>query len=972
MVAKPFPWLQILLPVILVAFWSQALEAAGNWDCDRRGGDRQWTCVAKKKGAGSTTDSVEPVKRAETVAEQAPPSEAGAESGPVLSTPRASESSSRHPAERAEPETADGEDEEDEEAESGPRPPRPETPLAASRFVPSGSVSVRRKIEPRAAAAAGAAAPGWSCRPQKESRAWDCDLVGPDPRGMVHPVSAPGEELEDWAQAATITEPDEERFRQLMSMIPADPWVPICTRGKRESDFMKDFLLTPQDRLVRARAPIEIFGDYGEMDDQEVATFIGRAEVKRADQHVRGDFLSMNLNADTVNARGHVFYREKGLAFASDTAFMRMGEDKGVLRNSQFILETLPARGTSRVTHIDSETRSRYETVTYTTCPPGDRDWMLHADQVSIDKETGRGQATRAWLQFKGVPLFYTPYMDFPVDDRRQSGFLTPNIGQSRVGGFNLAIPYYFNLAPNYDLTVTARELTNRGPMVRGDFRWLTEHQRIRMLGEIMPWDAEMKQTRGQGGFDAMGRWTENLFTLVDVNFVSDDLYLNQLGNTLGLVSNRFVQSQAYADYSYQGGSVRLLSDYWQTIDPTLPPDAKPYSRLPSLRASYGAGLGATGLVFQSQGEVVNFEHDVNVKGQRINLRPRIIFPYETPGSFVRPSLALQNTTYALQNQAEGLSSTLNRFAPIVSLDTGLIFERDFSLGKIPFQQTLEPRLFYVYVPKINQDDYPLFDTNYYDFTYAQMFRENRFAGTDRLADMNQVTLGLTSRFIDQESGLERLRASLGKVFFLSDPSVTLVNPYHLDPLGVDLSKNTADAIFRDYNRNFENVIGQLDTMISMNWSTMLEGQVSPDGGRFERGTAAIQYNDHQNHLFNLSYRYRRPTNDVPGTNLDNTDVGFRLPLFKDWRFIGRWQYSLLYNRTLDSFLGVERETCCWRFTVIGRQYLNGANLDREPTTNTAVFIQLELKGLTRLGDQVDRFLYRNLSGYRLPYDDDF
>jgi LPS-assembly protein len=1001
----------------LAAAWQQPAVAVGNWNCERSSDDKQWECVARKRDGGAETPAepgpkalpTRPLAPREAALPEprrvAPPAAAPsqpAETAPVAESELKPAPSPARPAEPAPQATraagpADAEDEEDEadEAAAGEtaeeseapfpaRAPRPETPLAASRFVPSGTVAVREEAAaPRPVAANAPRAPvGWTCRPHKESRNWDCELVGPDPRGMARPVGAAGEPPEDWAQAAAITEYDEQRFERLLGMMPSNPWAGVCARGKREYDAAKDFLLTPKDRLARKRAPVEIHGHYGEIDDQEVATFIGAAEVKRYDQHVTGDFLSFNTEANTVKARGSVFYREKGLAFASDTAFLRLEEDQGVLRNSQFIVETMPSRGLARVVHMDSETRSRYETAIYTTCPPGDTDWLLHANEITIDKETGRGEASHAWMEFKGVPVFYTPYISFPVDDRRQSGFLTPTLGYARVNGYNIAVPYYFNLAPNYDLTVQARHMTERGPLFGADFRWLTERQRIRLLGEIVPQDIQENRTRGQAGFDAMGRWTENLFTLVDLNYVSDDLYLNQLSNTLGLVPQVFIPSQAFADYRYSNGSVRLLGDYYLNIDPTLPLELTPYYRLPSLRGNYSEQIGDTGFRFQANAEAVSFGHAADtVTGQRLNVRPQIAYPIQSPGSFLIPSLALQNTSYMLQNQAPETESSLNRFAPILSVDSGLVFDRDFELGSTPLRQTLEPRVFYTYVPKIDQDDFPIFDSNYYDFTYPQMFRTNRFAGTDRLADMNQVTVGMTSRFIDNDSGLERFRASLGRVFFITDPSVTLLNPYGANPLGINLGADQGRAAFTAYNQSFANVIGQMDAKVTENWSVGAVGQVSPETGRIERGSAGLHYDDRNNNLLNLTYRLREPLPGqigrqlLPGqidrfaTSLDNTDVSFRLPFHKDWHLIGRWQYSLLYNRTLEGFGGLEYETCCWRFTVIGRQFLN-AIIQDEVTSNTAVFVQLELKGLTRVGDQVDRFLYRALTGYRRPNED--
>ncbi len=892
------------------------LAAASDWDCQRSKDDKEWVCVTRKsKPETAVTTAAEPRQETAEPAKEIEPATGSAIAKPE--TPRPPRA--REPALTAKPELKQAD---------RPIPPAPPKSVATAK------------------------PPGWSCRPGETGKEWDCSLVGPDPKGLAHVVPEESKTAENWAETTTITEEDEQRFRNLMTLLPADPWARACA-GKPESAPMTEFLLTPQDKLAREKEPLEIRSDYAEMVDDEIATFIGSAELTRADQKLWGDFVTHNTVSETLNARGNVVYQEKGLTFSSDTGFLELDTNRGVLRNAQFILGTIPARGTSRLTHFDSSTLSRYEKFTYTTCPPGDTDWMLHARNVKINKETGRGSAKHAWLEFKGVPFLYTPYMTFPVDDRRQTGFLTPSFGSTRVRGFDFTIPYYFNLAPNYDATFTPRILTKRGLLLRGEFRYLTEMTRGRLFAEYMPHDDVRGDSRGQFGLLNDTRLTDNLFAHVNANYVSDDRYLNELGNQLHIVDRRHIRSWGQLNYAGANYSVTTLADYYQTIDPTIPPESRPYYRLPMVAFNYAHGLGNTGFVFSGLSEIANFRHTGGrVTGQRLNVIPKISYPFQKAAGFVIPSLSLQYTQYWLQDQTPGLDDAPSRTAPIFSLDSGLFFEREFELGATPLLQTLEPRLFYLYIPDKKQDQLPVFDTGEYDFSFYQLFRENRFTGYDRLGDANQVTLALTSRMIDQASGMERLRASIGEIFYFDDRDVSLPN----------LPQRPG---------NKSNLVGEVYSRLTNTWSVRTGGQWNPDEGTIDRGQVALQYDDRDNHLFNVAYRFRRDQN-LDLVRLDLTDVSFRLPFAKGWNAIGRWQYSLLDQVTLESFFGIERETCCWRFSVIGRHYINDVRTgaDGGNVANNEVFFQLELKGLTRFGRQIDRFLQRSISGYRLEDDE--
>ena len=992
--------------------------AAAGWDC-QQGKNGEWQCVAGRPKSDEPAKTTQP-----PVTAQKPETEPESDEKVKPAEEKLPEPLKRPKIETAEPEDdSDTEEsakptkqaeaappvetqeeplrqltpEEEEAAEAlhqkalaqkeGPTPDEPDHPVVVKRAEESSDK------------------PGWNCR--AGGKEWNCALVGPDPQGLAHAVGESGVSSVDWANATTLTSQDEGRFRTIVSKLPKDPWSIACGWHKTEYTKPKDFLLTSDDRKLRERVPLEIESNYAEMLQNEIADFKGAAGLSRGDQRLFGDYVSHNTEAETITARGNVVYQEKGLSFAADSAFLRMKNNDGVLRNTQFVVQTVPSRGAARVVHMDNKDVSRYETVTYTACPPGNQDWLMHASSTKIDRGTGRALAKNAWLEFKGVPFLYTPIMTFPTDDRRQTGFLTPTFGSTKVGGFDLTVPYYFNIAPNFDATFTPRLLTNRGVMFRGETRYLTNWTEGKFSGEYLPNDDKAGTSRGSFRIQNKSALTDNLRANLDINHVSDKRYLNELGNILSFPSNRHIPSYANLKYSGSNYSVETRADYYETIDTTIAAINRPYRRMPQVLAKYDEEIANTGLRFGGRSEMVSFQHPGSrfgdrVTGERFNVRPRLYYPFQTTAGYITPSVSVDYTQYWLnwpgstRTDVAGRSNSTSRTAPTFSVDTGAFFDREFNFGTSAMQQTLEPRLFYLYTPKVKQDQIPIFDTGVYDFNFYQLFRENRFAGGDRLADSNQLSAALTTRFIEQETGLERLRASIGDVLYFRDQTVTLpcdptltanqsLSDYLSDP-GSAIYSPSVDCtpLTRDKNgkvipaqpivatRNHSNIVGEVASQLSQDWNLRTTGQWNPEADRLDRGQVMLQYNNKANQLLNLGYRYRR--DPITGKEVvQQTDTSFRLPIADGWYLSGRWQYSLLNQVTVETFLGIERETCCWRLSLVGSRFLNGASStfgsgpSNSATTNNAIFVQLELKGLTRFGDQVDQFLARSLSGFRGP-----
>lgn len=824
---------------------------------------------------------------------------------------------------------------------------------------------------------------GWNCQPsgdEGEDRGWICSLSGKDPRGMVHVVGEAGKEDEHWSESRMITREDEERFLTLMGRLPSNPWTRLCAIkvGKHLPPTLAEYKLSKAEREARDTAPTDIDADFFELIDGEVSTFIGSAHMTQADQELWADHITRNLTTDAINAHGTVVYKDKAQIITSDSAHLK-GDGRGVFRNSQFILPQVPGRGTARLTYLDSDILSRYETFSYTTCPPGNQTWVLHSDNVKMNKDTGFATAYNAWLEFYDIPMFYSPVMAFPIDGRRMSGFLNPAFGYTKVNGFNVAVPYYWDIAPNMDATLQARYMATRGYMQLNEFRYLTDSSRGRLVVDVVPYDEQTKTTRGQVGFGDTSNWLPNLNSIVDLNYVSDANYLSQLGSPLALIDYNNITSRAMMNYSAgEFGGVSLLANYYETINPAIPKNSYPYFYMPSLSHGWGTDILGSGLQFSNTFSFADIQANSNqmTTGQRIALRPKLTMPFEYSWGFIRPSATLAYTQYSLQNvnnwqslqQSNGVNvsaqSNPSYTVPILSLDAGTYFDRDFEMLDHGWTQTIEPRLFYVYIPYTNQSSIPVFDTTPYDFTYYQLFRENRYTGYDRVGDTNSITAAVTSRVIDAEKGFDRLRATIGNIAYFDNRQVT-----------------TIGAVPTSYSQGFSNLVGDIYTGITEDWSFYTAGQYNASQNVFARGQVGLTYNNRMNQILNLVYRYRLnqttntgcPTVNTPNYNylatfsdcLDLTDVSFRLPLFAGWHVMGRWEYSFLNSTTLETFVGIERETCCYKFAIIARRYLNQVNSNATVSTNDAIYVQMDFKGFTTVNSDADKFMQRTITGYR-------
>lgn len=693
----------------------------------------------------------------------------------------------------------------------------------------------------------------------------------------------------------------------------------------------------------RETSGTELSAERFDVSDRKVYTLDGSVEIRRADQFLAADSLRYDTAAGRYEAEGNVHYQDRGLLLGADRAEGELAEDRSTLQQVRYQLLEARGNGEADTAVVQGEV-SVLDRVTYTTCDPGSSGWQLRATLVELDQAEGIGTARNATLRLGPVPILYLPYASFPIDERRRTGFLFPSIGSSQDSGIDVSAPYYINLAPNYDLTLTPRLLAKRGAMLASEFRYLTPNHRGEISGTWLPNDDRTGDDRSSFGFQHYGRLGPLWNVRANINTVSDDRYFEDFGDSLTAASTSLLESTAglYGRGRYWSASISAQD--WTITDPFLPDGLEPFRRLPRLLYSYDRPL-QDWFVAGVRAETVVFDHDDRPGATRYDLYPYVAFPVERAAWYLRPQLAYRYTGYDLD--AEYLerfeSRSPSRGTPIASLDAGMIFERQAHLFGRGMLQTLEPRLYYLRVPYENQDDLPLFDTQELTFGFAQLFRSNRFSGADRQMDANQATFALTTRLLEESSGRERLSASIGQIRYFDPQRVRLPGVAYTDPAGSAL-------------------VGDVELVLSDRWRVGVSQQWDPEDELSDLSALRAQYRWGGAGVFNFAYRFRRETATALGNAvaLEQVDASFVAPISERWRLVGRWNYSLLDESTLEALAGFEWESCCLAARVLTRHYVR----NREGERNNGIYIELELKGLATLGRKSGELLERAILGY--------
>ncbi len=703
---------------------------------------------------------------------------------------------------------------------------------------------------------------------------------------------------------------------------------------------------------------------YRQTEDELEAT--GNVRLVSPDTLITGPRLRMRMEESTGEFESPAYVIRNRRPPVDEPALTLAGlpavtEDGKVLVTTGRKLPQPPMTGSGQADRLEFRGEDRYylQNASYSTCEPGKRDWDIAVDELDLDYTEDRGKGRNALVRFMDVPLFYSPWMSFALNNQRVSGFLPPTLGTTSKSGFEVAAPYYWNIAPDKDATITPRVLSRRGVQLNAEFRYLldTTANHVAMATgyplsdkgqlriEYLPDDKQANRDRY--GYSVIH--TQNLgygfAGSLNLNGVSDDDYFSDLSTRVSQVSQGNLLRQGVLSYGGAWYSAALNVQTYQTLQNL----AKPYQRLPQLTVSANRYDLPLGLAFNFAGEHVNFDHPDNLLGKRTTLFPQLSLAWANAAFFATPKVGIHTTQYELAGQTRPavpapfntVPDSQNRSVPIFSIDSGAFLERDSGWFGQSLIQTLEPRAYYVFIPKRDQSQIPIFDTSRAGFTYASMFSENRYAGGDRIGNANELTLALTSRLLDPRTGSDLLRATIGQRYYftLEEGEASLPGEALRQSRKADLLAAITGKILPEIYADAA-------------W------QYSPDLSQTERFTLGGRYRPEIGKIINAGYRYVRD----PASNLaafEQIDVSAQWPLLGGWHGVGRYNYSIKERRVIETIGGLEYNAGCWvgRFVV---QRL--ATIAEKPTT--ALFFQLELNDFSKIGSNPMQLLRRNIPGY--------
>ena len=752
----------------------------------------------------------------------------------------------------------------------------------------------------------------------------------------------------------------------------------------------------------------------------ETATLAGDVVIRQASLQAEADEANLYQQDNLGELKGNVRIRDRNTLLVGDRAELQLDSGEAQVENAEYIIHTGQVRGNARYVKRQEDAIIRLKDGTYTSCEPGSNAWHLKGNNVTLNPNTGFGSATNVTLRVKNIPVFYTPYISFPIDDRRQSGFLPPSISYSNDNGVDLTTPYYFNLAPNFDATLYPNYMSKRGLLTEGEFRYLGKKSESRIGGA---WLADSEDERKRQSEYKKDRWmytvqhehgfNSRLLAALDYTEISDPYYFQDLRSNVISGSNETLDQKA--GLTWRGDSYTAAFGV-HAYEMANISDITPYDRLPQFSLAGALPYQPAGLQMAYQTEWTRFDRSLRkgnyidkdgnpepwndtllqgldrANGDRLHIEPALSLPMNWSWGFVKPAVKYAYTRYDLSLDSVGKTSlqtgqtyksSTDRSLGIYSVDSGLYFDRNSNWFGKTYRQTLEPRLFYLYVPYEDQSDLPLFDSNEIQFSYASLFRDNRFSGRDRIGDTNQISLGLTNRWLEN-NGLERQRISVGQAYYFADRKVLLSGKDYKNDKVANANTASRSPYATEYMLRF-----------NRDWRVNADLMWDPETHSTRSGSVMFHYQSQEdlNKIVNFGYRYRNDSNsynyntgrwetgsadytDASGkvykdfNKIEQTDTSVMWPVIPQWNVIARWQYDYNRNSTLEAFGGFEYDSCCWKLRLINRYWVDYDERNMNPQDNRkgdhGVFLQIVLKGLGGVtGNKVETFLDEGIQGYR-------
>ena len=679
----------------------------------------------------------------------------------------------------------------------------------------------------------------------------------------------------------------------------------------------------------------------------------GNVDVRSPSRQILSDWMRYEFDIDTIKARGNVVIRSWQDLVTGPELEYRRDTETGFMKQPDFVLGLYKGRGKADELLFTGPEKYRINRGSYTTCVGPSPAWHLEMGQLDIDESTGVGIARSARIYLGPLPVAWLPEFSFPLKNERKSGFLPATYGTSGNRGFDLQIPYYFNLAPNYDATLTPRIMTKRGVLFNGQARYLFETPLGTSVGqwdgEILPKDRLANLTRDATNIRHTQLFTPNLTLVVNYNHVSDARYFVDLADFVSITSITTLPRDATLTYRNAGWTYIAKAQRFQTLQDPAALVLPPYSREPQLSAESPEyrPFADQRFALQLTSEMTRFQYPNGSlpSGYRAHTLSSLAWKYDTPGMFLTPRASLHATRYQLTGDFDDYSNS-TRLVPIASVDSGLRFERNTNLFGNAYVQTLEPRAMFVFIPYRNQTQTPVFDSALADFNYLQLFSENRYVGKDRVGDAKQLSIGITSRWIDADSQKERLRVTLGERLYLSDQRVSLFSEVRQD-------RNSSDLLISAQGRITDELYVETNAQYNANI------------GQTERFSVGLRYSPERSKTINVNYRAIRELATSTGpVRVKQVDVAAQWPIYGGIYAVGRVNYSIADRKLTEGIFGIEYDGCCYVIRAVAQRLATSTT-----TATNTFFLQLELNGLGRVGSNPLNVLKRNIPNYSLLYE---
>ncbi len=676
---------------------------------------------------------------------------------------------------------------------------------------------------------------------------------------------------------------------------------------------------------------IYLEADTGKIKKQGISTLNGDIIIQQNTTVFKADMAEINRDDEQINAQGNVVLSDTNYELKSPSIEYNLKSKTGTIKDASYSVGKSGLRGNSTEIKKIDEDRLKLQNATFTSCPANRDSWHLASSDIVLNNKTQIGNAKNVTFNVGKVPVFYFPWLRFPMNDQRLSGFLTPSIRlQSNEG---ISLPYYFNLAANYDATLKLTTINNRGVQLDSEFRYLTEKNKGTLEYDFIPQDQSYDdQQRYFFDVNHQTKFNEKTRLNLKAEGVSDADFFDDFSTSLETSTRPALQRRLEILRTDKPWSTSIAVEDYQVLDS----DDDPYSKLPELKLSYSPKSGPKDLKVGLDSELVYFDKADEINGARADIKFTASKKWGDDSWYFKPKLSLEHTIYSLDDTSSDdtyTDSSIDRTLPTVTLDAGLFFDRQLKNNK--YTQTLEPRFFYTYTPYKDQSDIPIFDTALTNFSESnQLFLENRFTGKDRIADTNKLTFAVTSRIQNRELGRELFKASIGQVFNFTDRKVTL-------PGGTISTGTRSDLVLE--------LSGRLNDNFRMSTTASLNNE--------DRSVSSydlrLNYQDDKKRIANISLRKL-------DTELDQLSISGALPINDKWSMVGSFDQDLKNNRNLETLVGVEYQDCCWKTRLVVKRYLTSDNISYE----NPVFLEFELKGLGNIGKSATSQIKEKIYGY--------